>query len=171
MSATVGTDASNWMEYYFTCTAGGGHDSGWISMNKYTDVGLTPGTAILTRSRCGTRTAIRPPRPCARRPPLRPHRGTASFAYGPVGISSSADHDGRHQTCQCQRPDRIQVHQKPDRRYQRMAGFPEWTNSGLTSGLQLYLHRPVRDGRGNTSAPILRRWSPQPKTWPLLNCR
>ena len=34
MSATKGTDASNYIQYYFTCTAGGGHDSGWISSNK-----------------------------------------------------------------------------------------------------------------------------------------
>ena len=33
----------NGVEYYFTCTAGGGHDSGWQSSPSYTDTGLAPG--------------------------------------------------------------------------------------------------------------------------------
>jgi hypothetical protein len=40
MAATTATDAS----YYFTCTAGGGHDSGWQAGTTYTDTGLTPET-------------------------------------------------------------------------------------------------------------------------------
>ena len=43
MSATKATDA-NGVEYSFTCTAGGGHSSGWITTNQYMDNGLTPGT-------------------------------------------------------------------------------------------------------------------------------
>jgi len=31
------------VEYYFACTAGGGHDSGWQSSTSYTDSGLTSG--------------------------------------------------------------------------------------------------------------------------------
>ncbi len=31
------------VEYYFTCTAGGGQDSGWQSSPEYIDTGLTPG--------------------------------------------------------------------------------------------------------------------------------
>jgi len=33
------------VEYYFTCTAGGGNDSGWQESASYTDTGLTAGTA------------------------------------------------------------------------------------------------------------------------------
>jgi beta-lactam-binding protein with PASTA domain len=33
------------VEYYFTCTAGAGNDSGWQSGASYTDTGLTPGAA------------------------------------------------------------------------------------------------------------------------------
>ena len=33
----------NGVEYYFTSTAGGGHDSGWQDNPSYTDTGLTPG--------------------------------------------------------------------------------------------------------------------------------
>ena len=39
MVATVATDSSG-VEYYFTCTAGGGNDSGWQVSRNYTDTGL-----------------------------------------------------------------------------------------------------------------------------------
>jgi hypothetical protein len=42
MTATTATDASG-VEYYFTCTAGGGHDSGWQDGTRYVDTGLTNG--------------------------------------------------------------------------------------------------------------------------------
>jgi len=42
MTATTAIDASG-VEYYFACTAGGGHDSGWQSSSTYTDTGLTVG--------------------------------------------------------------------------------------------------------------------------------
>ncbi len=42
MTAALATDL-NGVEYYFTCTAGGGHDSGWQTSRTYTDTGLTPG--------------------------------------------------------------------------------------------------------------------------------
>ena len=42
MIADTATDPSG-VEYYFTCTAGGGHDSVWQSSTDYTDTGLTPG--------------------------------------------------------------------------------------------------------------------------------
>jgi hypothetical protein len=44
MTATTASDPSG-VEYYFTCTAGGGHDSGWQNSPVYTDTGLTPGTS------------------------------------------------------------------------------------------------------------------------------
>ncbi len=43
MVATTATDASG-VEYYFTCTAGGGNDSGWLASTTYEDVGLSPST-------------------------------------------------------------------------------------------------------------------------------
>ena len=43
MTATTATDASG-VEYYFTCTAGGGNDSGWQGGTTYTDTGLSPNT-------------------------------------------------------------------------------------------------------------------------------
>jgi len=43
MTATTATDPSG-VEYYFTCTAGGGNDSGWQSSPTYEDTGLQPDT-------------------------------------------------------------------------------------------------------------------------------
>jgi hypothetical protein len=44
MTATVATDDLNDVEYYFTCTGGGGHNSGWQAGNTYTDIGLSAET-------------------------------------------------------------------------------------------------------------------------------
>jgi hypothetical protein len=46
MTATTATDAEgNGVQYYFTCTAGAGNDSGWQSSPTYIDSGLEPETA------------------------------------------------------------------------------------------------------------------------------
>jgi hypothetical protein len=44
MTATTAYDPLG-VEYYFSCTAGGGHNSGWQSSPVYTDTGLPPGVA------------------------------------------------------------------------------------------------------------------------------
>jgi hypothetical protein len=44
MTATTAFDG-NGVEYYFTCTSGGGNDSGWQSSPSYEDTGLQPDTA------------------------------------------------------------------------------------------------------------------------------
>jgi hypothetical protein len=48
MVATTATDASG-VAYYFACTLGGGHDSGWQSGTTYTDTGLAAGTTYRYR--------------------------------------------------------------------------------------------------------------------------
>jgi hypothetical protein len=42
MTATTATSAGG-VQYYFTCTAGGGHSSAWQASTTYTDTGLMPG--------------------------------------------------------------------------------------------------------------------------------
>lgn len=44
MEAKAATDL-NGVQYYFTCTSGGGHDSGWQSSPVYEDTALASGTA------------------------------------------------------------------------------------------------------------------------------
>ena len=48
MTATTATDASG-VQYYFDCTAGGGHDSGWQDSATYEDTGLDPNTQYTYR--------------------------------------------------------------------------------------------------------------------------
>jgi hypothetical protein len=43
MTATAASDRSG-VEYYFTCTSGNGHDSGWKDSSIYTDTNLEPNT-------------------------------------------------------------------------------------------------------------------------------
>ena len=43
MTATTATDDAFDVEYYFTCSAGSGNDSGWQSSPTYTDTGLSAG--------------------------------------------------------------------------------------------------------------------------------
>ncbi|MHC4623318.1 MAG: Calx-beta domain-containing protein, partial [Planctomycetota bacterium] len=43
MVASTASDISG-VEYYFTCTSGGGNDSGWQDTTSYEDTGLSPGT-------------------------------------------------------------------------------------------------------------------------------
>jgi exo-poly-alpha-galacturonosidase len=44
MVAITAIDDNYGVEYYFTCTAGGGHSSNWQSGTTYTDTNLTPST-------------------------------------------------------------------------------------------------------------------------------
>jgi hypothetical protein len=48
MTATTATDPSG-VEYYFECTAGGGHDSNWQDSPTYEDTGLNPDTQYTYR--------------------------------------------------------------------------------------------------------------------------
>lgn len=44
MVASMATDDNTDVEYYFTCTSGGGHNSGWQTNTTYIDTGLLPET-------------------------------------------------------------------------------------------------------------------------------
>lgn len=48
MVASVASDESG-VEYYFACTAGGGHDSGWQTSTSYIDTGLISSTTYTYR--------------------------------------------------------------------------------------------------------------------------
>jgi hypothetical protein len=155
MSATPGTDASGWVEYYFDCVSGGGHDSGWVSFNKYTDVGIPPGSSpaytVRMRDRNGNTTGASA---AATATLATSAAGTAGFSYGPVGIAAgqitmtaakAANASGK-------------VEYKFDRTAPTAASSgwqssPTWTQGGLVSGNSYTYTVTVRDGRGNTSSP------------------
>lgn len=155
MSATPGTDASGWVEYYFTCVSGGGHDSGWVSFNKYTDVGLSPGSAptytVRMRDRNGNTTAESAPASVTL---ATSSAGGASFSYGPVGIANGQITMTATQAANASG----KVEYKFDRTLPTAASSgwrssATWTQSGLTTGTSYTYTVTVRDGRGNTSAP------------------
>jgi hypothetical protein len=170
MSATPGTDASGWVEYYFACTSGGGHDSGWVSFNKYTDIGLAPGStytyAVRMRDRTGNTTAasgaVSAATPAS-------SVGTASFAYGPIGVSSSAVTMSATRVTNASGQTEFLFS-----RTGKSSGWqssPTWTDSGLASGSVYSYTVQMRDAHGNigpasaesvatatdTAAPILPR--------------
>jgi len=51
MRASVTTDNRTPVQYYFECTAGPGHDSGWQTSTLYADTGLAAGTGYTYRVR------------------------------------------------------------------------------------------------------------------------
>ncbi len=155
MSATPGTDASGWVEYYFTCVSGNGHDSGWVSFNKYTDVGLTPGAAVSytvkMRDRNGNTTS--PSAPAAATPTTYPLPAPA-FSYGPVGIANGQI------TMTAVRVTNLSA--RIEYKFDRVApapyssgwqSSPTWTHTGLSAGLSCSYTVTIRDGRGNVSSP------------------
>ena len=56
MTATTATDVSG-VEYYFECTAGGGHSSSWQDSTSYTDTGLSPSTQYSYRVKARDKSA------------------------------------------------------------------------------------------------------------------
>jgi len=155
MSATPGSDASGWVEYDFACVSGGGHDSGWVSFNKYTDVGLTPGSApaytVRMRDRAGNTTGASA---AATANLATSGAGTASFSFGPIGI---ADGQITMSATQGSSPSG-KLEYKFDRTLPTTASSgwqasATWTQSGLTTGTTYTYTVTVRDGRGNVSAP------------------
>ncbi len=151
MSATPGTDASGWVEYYFTCTAGGGHDSGWVSFNKFTAVGLTPGTpytyTVMLRDRNGNTTAPSAAQSATTQTSSAP---AAGFAYGPVGYRNGQI---MMRAIEPESPSGL-VEYKFDRSggSSGWQSSPTWTDTGLTTGSGYSYTVTTRDGRGNTSA-------------------
>jgi hypothetical protein len=159
MSAVPGSDASGWVEYYFDCISGSGEDSGWVSFNKYIDAGLTPGStatyAVRMRDRAGNVSA---PSASASVTAQTSSAGSASFAYGPIGI---ADGQITMTAAKLTSPSG-KVEYKFDRSSPTAASSgwrssPSWTQTGLSVGASFSYTVTVRDGRGNVStasAPV-----------------
>jgi carbonic anhydrase/acetyltransferase-like protein (isoleucine patch superfamily) len=155
MSATPGTDASGWVEYYFACVSGGGHDSGWVSFNKFTDVGIPPGAepayTVRMRDRNGNTTGVSA---VATATLATSSAGSAGFSHGPVGIA-----DGRITMTAIKAANASgKIEYKFDRSAPTAASSgwqssPTWTQSGLAAGASHTYTVTIRDGRGNTSSP------------------
>ncbi|MCX6343453.1 MAG: DUF6055 domain-containing protein [Armatimonadetes bacterium] len=162
MSATLGADASGWVEYYFTCTAGG-HDSGWVSFNKYTDVGLNPGVSytytVKMRDKNGNTTAASSPASATTQ--VSSMTGvTASFAYGPVGIAGTSASNGQIKMTATKLTSPSGLVEYKFDRYTisgalSLAGAwqanPTFIVTGLNYTTTYYYRVTARDGWGNTS--------------------
>lgn len=154
MSTTPGSDASGWVEYYFACLSGGGHDSGWVSFNKYTDVGLTPGATVSytvrMRDRAGNTTAASA---AASATLSTSTAGSASFADGPVGIANGQiTMTATKVTSASGKVEYKFDRTSPSASSSGWQSSPSHTQTGLATGSSHSYTVTVRDGRGNTSA-------------------
>jgi hypothetical protein len=150
MSATRPTEKNVWLEYYFRCVSGKGHDSGWISSNRWTDCDLAPGTYSYTvkmRDKTGKTTAesasMSVTIPKDTNPP-----SPAEFALGPIGISNSAIRMTAKKAIDAS----ALVEYKFVRSDGKTSGWqssPTWTDTGLTEGSRYSYTVQVRDSKGN----------------------
>lgn len=152
MSAVKGTDDSKWAECYFKCTSGGGHDSGWISSNRWTDCALKPGKCTYTvrmRDKFGNTTSDSAPASAAiAKDTAAP--APAGFAIGPTGISASAI----KMTAKKAKDACRLVEYRFTRNDGKSSGWqssPTWTDTGLAAESKYSYTVQVRDGNGNIS--------------------
>ena len=147
-----------------TCTSGGGHDSGWVSFNKYTDVGLTPGASytytVKMRDKNGNTTTASSA--LAATTQTSSMSGvTASFAYGPVGIYGTSTSNGQIKMTATKLTSPSGLVEYKFDRYDSggaltLAGAWQssrnFTVTSLNYNTTYYYRVTARDGRGNTSA-------------------
>ncbi len=163
MSAPKATDDSNWVEYAFTCKSGGGHDSGWITSNRWTDAALAPGKtyayAFKMRDKWGNETPESAPAEVTlAKGTNAPEPG--AFEAGPAGISPSAIRmtakrvgranlhaEGARSVC-----DVVEYRfTRDDGRTSGWQSSPTWTDTGLAEGAKHSYTVQARDGWGNAS--------------------
>jgi hypothetical protein len=144
-----------WAEYSFTCTAGGGHNSGWISSNRWTDCGLESGKiyayTFRTRDEFGNQS---PPSPAATVtiPKDTDPPSPAEFEAGPAGISTTAI----RMTARKAKDASALVEYQFTRSDGKVSGWQAgrtWTDTGLTEGVSFSYTVLARDGAGNVSKP------------------
>ena len=150
MSATRPADKAAWFEYSFTCTSGGGHNSGWISSNRFTDCNLTPGSYSYTvkmRNKDGKESAACAPASATISVPTSAPK--AEFASGPRGISDSAI-----KMVAAKPADAFGKVEYKFNRGTATTGWqssPTWTDKDLQSGQDYSYTVEVRDSRGKSS--------------------
>lgn len=155
MSAPKGADDSAWVEYAFTCTTGGGHSSGWITSNRWTDCMLEPGKTYAytfkIRDKQGNETpasapaTVTIPKDVAAPEP-------AEFEAGPAGISPGVI----RMTARKAKDAAALVEYKFTRNDGTTSGWqssPTWMDKGLAEGAKHSYTVQARDGWGNVGKP------------------
>lgn len=151
MSAPKGTDDSKWVEYSFSCTEGGGHTSGWISSNRWTDCDLKPGAtyayAFKMRDKSGNETPASAAETATL--PVLGAPGAAEFESGPVGISATAI---RMAAKNARVPGTFMEYQfaRNDGKTSGWQASSVWTDTGLTEGAKFEYTVQMRDVLGRT---------------------
>jgi hypothetical protein len=153
MSAPKGADDSHWVEYSFTCKSGGGHDSGWISSNRWTDAALTRGKTYAYAFKMRDKSGNETPEPAPVEVTLPKDTAApepAEFEVGPTGISASAI----RMTAKKAKDSCVLVEYQFTRDDGKTSGWqssPTWTDQGLAEGAKHSYTLQVRDGWGNVS--------------------
>jgi hypothetical protein len=153
MSAPEGADDSNQVEYYFACTAGGGHGSGWITSNRWTDCGLAQGKTYAYTYRLRDAGGNQTPPSAAESVTLPADNAPptpAEFEKPPAGVSPTAI----RMTARAAADASALVEYQFTRDDGKASGWQStrtWTDAGLPQGAKHSYTVQVRDGRGNVS--------------------
>ncbi|MBM4036428.1 MAG: hypothetical protein FJ291_32230, partial [Planctomycetes bacterium] len=158
MSAPRGNGESRWVEYRFVCKSSG-HDSGWITSNRWTDAALTPGKtyayAFRARDKSGIETFESAPAEVTL-PKDADAPEPAELETGPAGISPTAIRmTAKRASDACPlveyRFTRQPVGGTSASRDSGWQSSPTWTDAGLAEGAKHSYTVQVRDGWGNAS--------------------
>ncbi|MGD0090521.1 MAG: DUF6055 domain-containing protein [Planctomycetota bacterium] len=150
MSAVKDPDKTKSVEYLFECVAGGGHSSGWISANWWTDCGLKPGTTCAYRLKLrdgrGNETPASAPAEVAI--PKNDAAPEADFEAVPRGVSTSAIRMTAKKA-----PGAAGLVEykfvREDGNASEWQSSPTWTDAGLAAGSEHSYTVQARDAWGN----------------------
>jgi len=154
MSAPKAAADSPWLEYSFLGSGAGGHASGWISSNRWTDCRLEPGTTYAytfkMRDKQGNETPPSPPRQVTLPPP--PILLDCAFESAPRGVSPTAI---RMTAAKAGGASNAVEYQ-----FASIGGKPSawqssrtWTDGGLTEGSKHSYSVRARDASGKLGKP------------------
>lgn len=155
MSALKSVSSSQQVEYAFVCTSGSGHDSGWISNNRWTDCALTPGQtyayAVKQRDAAGHETPLSGSVSVALPGDTEPPTGVG-FEAVPAGISPTAT----RMTAAPAKDACGLVEYRFTRSDGKTSGWQSsrtWTDTGLQPEGRYSYAVQARDGWGQVSRP------------------
>jgi len=148
-----GNDAP--VEYRFTCTSGGGHDSGWISSNRWTDCGLTPGKTYAYTFQVRDAAGNQAPASAAESvtvPADAAPPAPAAFEKPPAGVSATAIRMAARMAARTAAGQLVEYNfTRDDGHASGWRSGRMWTDTGLTEGAKHSYSVQVRDARGRVS--------------------
>jgi len=156
MTAARTKDKDGYVEYYFKCMSGGGHDSGWISGSKYVDCCLKPGTAYtyvvkvrgknLVETKPSASVSITTPTDNA-----APKFGKSEWESAPKGISDTAIKMVATKASDINALVEYKI-TRDDGKGTEWQSSRTWVDNYLKPGSKHSYTVQARDGRGNKTA-------------------